>query len=203
MLKYISFFLLLWILAGCNGKPDFRTGDLIFQDLDCELCEAIEGATRGYGGKPVSHMGVIVVSDSGTYVLEAYDKVQIIPLDSFLKRSPKIMLGRLKKPWRKHIAGAVKRGMEKLGLPYDAEFKLNNGKYYCSELVYDIFLDAKGRPLFEIHPMNFKNLQTGVYDSVWTDYFNKLQTAIPQDEPGCNPAGYSRSGKVEIIYATY
>jgi hypothetical protein len=203
MLKYLLFPFVLYFLNACSNKPDFRTGDLIFQDLDCELCEAIEGATRAFGGKPVSHMGVIMVSDSGTYVLEAYDKVQIVPLDSFLKRSPKIMLGRLKKPWRKYISAAMERGREKKGLPYDDEFKLNNGKYYCSELIYDIFLDENGQPLFDVYPMNFKNLKTGVFDSVWINYFHKMKRPVPQGEPGCNPAGYSRSDKLEIIYATY
>ncbi len=181
----------------------YRTGDLIFQDLDCKLCDAIEHATSGYQNKPVSHMGMIVVTDSGTFVLEAYDQVQLISLDTFIKRSEKIMIGRLKKPYRKFIPAAKSRGIKKLELPYDDVFRLNNGKYYCSELIYDIFLDENKLPIFEIKPMNFKNLKTGKIDPVWIEYFQGLGIPVPQGEPGCNPADYSKSDKIHIIKIAY
>jgi len=182
---------------------EYREGDLIFQDLDCELCDAIEKATRGYKNKPVSHMGIITLRNDTVYVWEAYDKVRLTPLDTFLARSPRILVGRLKEPYRVYIPDAIRRAEIKRNLPYDEEFRLNNGKYYCSELVHDVFLDGTGQALFPVYPMNFKNLSDGTFDSVWVEYFEKLGIPIPQGEPGCNPADYSRSDKIRILYETY
>ena len=201
MLFFGSFILLL--NACRQEKFQWQTGDLIFQDLDCPLCKAIENATTGYQNKPVSHMGIIYIRQDTVYVIEAYDGVQLTPLDSFLHRSPKIMAGRLKPPYRKFIPQAIRNALQKTGLPYDDEFALNNGKYYCSELVHDAFVDGDGKPIFSIQPMNFKNLSTGKIDSIWTDYFSRLGIPVPQGKPGCNPAAYSRSEKLDILYTTY
>ncbi len=206
MKKYsfvLVFTLSVSVFLNCSSqKIPAKNGDLIFQDLDCPLCEAIEQATWGYLNKPVSHMGIIVQTDSGKYVLEAYDKVRLTPLDTFLKRSNKIMIGRLDKDYRKYIPKAIENGLKKLDMPYDEEFKMDNGKYYCSELIYDIFQEA-GTGIFKVYPMNFKNLRTQQYDTVWVNYFKKLNKKIPQGKTGCNPAEYSRNPNLKIIYSGY
>ncbi|NPA43593.1 MAG: hypothetical protein GXO27_06175 [Chlorobi bacterium] len=195
---------LIFLMAGaCQTGFRYRTGDLIFQDLDCPLCEAIEGSTRGYQGKPVSHMGIIYRRGRNIYVIEAYDGVTLTPLDTFLARSPRILVGRLRRPYRQHIPSAVERALSLKGKPYDESFLPRNDKYYCSELVHDVFLDSEGKPLFPLEPMNFKNLRTGRYDSVWVEYFRRLGRDIPQGVPGSNPAAYSRSPLLKIKYATY
>ncbi len=202
-MRYLVLITSLLFFSTCHNRPQWQTGDLIFQDLDCPLCDAIENATRGFQNKPVSHVGIIVIQDEKIFVIEAYDKVQIVPLDTFLKRSPKILVGRLKPPYRKYIPKAVQKAYRKIGLPYDEVFQLNNEKYYCSELIYDIFTDENDRHLFDVYPMNFKNLRTGRFDSIWIAYFDKLNRPIPQGRLGCNPAEYSRNPKIEIIYTTY
>ena len=204
ILFYFLFIFQVILLQGCVSKKfTYQTGDLIFQDLDCALCNAIEHATVGYNNKPISHMGIIYLHNDSIFVIEAYDSVQLTPLKNFLHRSSRIIIGRLKPPYRSLISPAINSALKKIGLPYDDEFALNNGKYYCSELVYEVFRDKEGKPLFDLIPMNFNNLSSGLPDSIWVDYFQKLHRPIPQGKPGSNPAYYSRNKKLDIIYSTY
>ena len=82
---------------------------------------------------------------------------------------------------------------------YDAEFKINNDKFYCSELIHDIFLEANNNtPIFQLEPMTYK--VNGKTLLVWEEYFNNLNIPIPENEPGINPGGISLSNKIRIIH---
>lgn len=187
-------------LSGCS-KYNYHSGDLIFQDLDCgPLCDAIEKATVGYNDFDISHVGIITVEDSGVYVIEAYDNVEMTPINVFLKRSDKILIGRLKPQYVKYADEAVENAKRFLGKPYDNYFRISNDSFYCSELVYEAYLDENNQHLFDLFPMNFKNLKTGKIDSVWIKYFDNIGIKIPQGELGSNPAAYSLSDKIEIVY---
>lgn len=180
-----------------------QEGDLLFQNLDCELCEAIEDVTEGFEGNDFSHIGLVVYKD-GTqpYVIEAIGKeVQLTPLADFEKRTThKIYVGRLDSKYQNLIPKAVRFAKEALGKPYDDAFIYDNGKYYCSELIYDAFKSAnKNKPVFALEPMTFKGKGEEPYNMVWVNYYRGLGLAIPEGEPGINPAGISRSDKMEIL----
>ena len=68
----------------------------------------------------------------------------------------------------------------------------DNGALYCSELIYECFLDSAGNHLFEAIPMNWRT-PDGTIPQYWLDHFNKLNTPIPEDLPGTNPTALSRS----------
>jgi hypothetical protein len=79
------------------------------------------------------------------YVLETLRTLVLTPLDKFVAR------GKGCKYW-------LKRSKEEnikikyahyLGKPYDLEFKFDNGKFYCSELIYDIYKHQLGIELCE------------------------------------------------------
>ena len=185
-----------------------QEGDFLFQDLDCgPTCDAIEAVTWGVDSVKFSHIG-FVVNDGGEWkVLEAISKgVVLTPIDEFLNRSfdangnPKVWVGRLKSEYNKLVEKSIETIPEYLGMEYDDEFIYNNDKYYCSELIYDIFKNANnGKPVFNLEPMTFKSLKSGEYFPVWIDYYKKLDFPIPQDSLGINPAGISRSEKIEIV----
>ena len=183
-------------------------GDLLFQNLDCgPTCDAIEAVTWGVDSVKFSHIGLVVNVEGEWKVLEAISKgVILTPLHEFLNRSfddsgkPKVWVGRLKPEYKNLIAPAINQVPEVLGFPYDDEFIYDNNKYYCSELIYDIFKNANNdKPVFTLEPMTFKSLKTNEYFPVWIDYYNKLNINIPQDSLGINPAGISRSNKIEIV----
>jgi len=184
-----------------------KNGDLLFQDLDSSpLCDAIEKVTSGFDNLNFSHVGIITIIENEKYVLEAFSNgVDTVHLSHFLNRNlnsnnkPKVIVGRLHEEYSKLIPKAVQKGMSLIGKGYDEEFKINNNRFYCSELIYDIFLDANNNnPFFYLHPMTYK--YNGETLDTWLEYFKKLDIPIPENEPGINPGGISLSKKLTIIH---
>jgi len=204
-MKYILLFIALSILS-CTSYKNLQEGDLLFQDLDnSALSESIENATSKKAYFQISHMGILIKENNKFYIIEAYDSVQKTPLKQFLNRSkdklnkPKVIIGRLKKPYQQYIPKAINNAKNLLGLAYDMQFLLNNNVYYCSELVYDVFLTEDNKPIFTVKPMSFTNKQTGKIDQTWIDYFAKQNIAVPEGKLGCNPADYSKLDIINII----
>lgn len=187
-----------------------QSGDLLFQDVDCgPLCDAIEEVTTGYRGAGFSHVGIAAKDTNSTFVvIEALASgVTASPLQTFLDRSldaqcqPKVVVGRLKPAFRHLIPLAVKEGFALREEPYDKVFAINNDSYYCSELIYEIFLRANGnKPVFTLQPMTFKDPDTGVTVPAWQEYFSKLGVPIPEGQRGINPGGISCSPVLNIVY---
>lgn len=200
-------------LAQTDSKSfAFQEGDFLFQDLDCgDLCTAIETATEGVDGKSFSHLGLVVLRNDTSFVIEAIGKeVQLTPIYDFINRNsdevgkPKILVSRLKAEYSYLKAPALEFALNKLGVPYDDAFLYDNGSYYCSELIYDAFMAANGDvPFFQLEPMTFKDPKTGNMFPAWVDYYDQLGMEIPEGELGCNPGGISRSDKLEVVAFFY
>ncbi len=202
-----------------------QLGDLLFQDLDSSpLCDAIEIVTPGYKGANLSHVGIIIEDkipfctnadsrfeekyfysiEQDVKVLEALPGgVKTTRIDSFLNRSfdqnnkPKVIVGRLKKEYRYTIQDGIRFLNSKIGEDYDDYFLINNGKYYCSELIHDAFITDS---IFNMLPMTFIDPNTNETMSVWKDYYNKLDIEIPEGKLGINPGIMSISDKIEIVH---
>jgi hypothetical protein len=185
-------------------------GDLLFQDLDCgPLCDSIEKVTTGYQDSNFSHVGIIARNDvDHLVVIEAVSSgVETTDLEDFLYKTcdkrgkPKVMVGRLKEPYKHLIPLAIENGFALKGKPYDEVFALDNDAYYCSELIYQIFLEANSNnPLFTLEPMTFKDPETGKILNEWEDYFSRLETLVPEGQEGINPGSISRSPVLDIVY---
>ena len=187
-----------------------QPGDLLFQDLDCgPLCDAIESVTTGYQGANLSHVGIVDEDASGNLVvIEAVSNgVKDTPLQTFLERSfdanrrPKVIVGRLGQQYRHLIPSALKEARALKARPYDKVFTINNGDYYCSELIYEIFLRANdNNPVFTLQPMTFKAPDTGETLGTWKKYFDKLGVPVPEGQLGINPGGISHSPVLTIVH---
>jgi len=218
------------LLISCNNNIheesfQLQIGDILFQDLDSSpLCDAIEKVTPGYNNYNFSHIGIIVeggipfttnadsrFEDKYFYnlkddfkVLEAIpEKVKTTRLDSFLNKSfdknnnPKVIVGRLKKEYQYTIEDAIHFLKSKIGVEYDNYFIKDNNQYYCSELIYEAFEENK---IFDLKPMTFIDPATKKTMNLWIEYYEDLETAIPEGEPGINPGIMSVSDKIEIIH---
>jgi cell wall-associated NlpC family hydrolase len=125
---------------------DVREGDIIFQTSQSQQSPLIQIATRS----KITHCGIIVMKNGKPYVLETLKTLVITPLDKFIAR------GKDRKYWlkRSNKENIKIRYSNYLGKSYDLAFKFDNGKYYCSELVYDIYQNQLGIELCKPKPVN-------------------------------------------------
>ena len=203
MKKYI--YLLFILHSSCASNFQLQEGDLLFQDLDSSaLCDAIELVTPGYNDANFSHIGFIVSDDGKLKVLEAIPpKVILTELEDFLSRSkdkdgnPKVIVGRLKKEYKKTIPKAVEFAHKKIGVDYDGLFLMNNNSYYCSELLYEAFSKDT---IFQLQAMTFLHPDSGDTLQTWKAYYAELGVKIPENELGINPGIMSLSKKIEIVH---
>ncbi len=124
------------------------------------------------------------------------------PLDKFLQRSNKVIVGRLKPDYTYMISDAINYiETSILGKPYDYIFDLENDTYYCSEVIYQGFQVADStQNLFVINPMTFNEPNSKNPFVHWVTYYEELNAAIPEGELGLNPGGMSQSDKIDIIH---
>ena len=129
------------ITAQTDPIEEVKEGDVIFQTSQSQQSPLIQIATRSR----ISHCGIIVMKNGKPYVLETLKTLVITPLDKFIARGEggKYWLKRSNKENIKIEYGSY------LGKSYDLAFKFDNGKFYCSELIYDIYKNQLGIELCE------------------------------------------------------
>ena len=201
--------LLLGFLLAASCKPAaerLQTGDLIFVGIPADysldkdsMDSAITDATGDAQGLNLIHTAIAEVDAEGrTWIIDATIKhgVDRHPLDTFLRDFtlkdgswPVFEVMRLKDD--RQAAASVERAKQYLGRPYDVHFSPTDEALYCTELVYDSYLDADGQPIFHAAPMNFKDAD-GNFPLYWQQLFARLGEPIPQDIPGTNPQAMSQ-----------
>ena len=83
-----------------------------------------------------THCGIVVRTSEGLKVLEASKMVRLVPIEEFCKRGKggDYIVCLPRKRHSKPISYKIY-----LGQPYDLSFKFDNGKMYCSELVWLVY----------------------------------------------------------------
>ena len=138
---------LLW---AQNAADDWKEGDIVFQISKSEQSPLIQYAT----GSPWSHCGIVVEKGGQFYVLEASNVVKLTPIEDWCQRG---RFSSVKK--RRVLDKDVKVKYSKyLGKPYDLAFKFDNGRYYCSELVWLIYKEQFGIELCQPRKIKEYNL---------------------------------------------
>ena len=134
-----------WLIEPLSAQDtpvtDIREGDVIFQTSQSEQSPLIQIGTRS----KITHCGIIVMRNGEPYVLEALRTLVLTPLDKFIAR------GKDGKYWLKRSdkENINIKYAHYLGKTYDLAFSFDNDIYYCSELVYDIYLNQLGIKLCE------------------------------------------------------
>ena len=151
------------LTAETGPVSEVREGDVIFQTSKSQQSPLIQIGTRS----KITHCGIIVMRGGKPYVLETLKTLVLTPLDKFIAR------GEDGKYWIKRSSREnIKIKYAKyLGRPYDLAFKFDNGRFYCSELVYDIYQKQLGIQLAE--PRQVKD-----YLILFTDRLPKLKRAM-------------------------
>lgn len=190
----IKLLALLTIIHSCQENHScLRDGDLLFCIAEnSAMSEAIVDATRTEKSVQYDHVAIYTHINDIPFVIEANPKHGVVcrPLSEFLKDTPDIndkkgvTVMRVMKPI--DIYAAIERAKQFIGQPYDWSYRPHNGKMYCSELIYDCYLDSEGTPVFKASPMNFRNKE-GDIPSFWSELFNKIGEEVPEGIPGTNP----------------
>ena len=197
--------------AGTGGEFDLRNGDLLFQvGADSAIGSAIQDATSRGGGLPFTHVAIAEVTADGTVrIIEATGSGGVCrtELADFLARSaqidgrPAVAVGRVAAD-EEVLAAAVERAAGFIGQPYDWWYLPDNGRMYCSELVYESFLYSGGGHIFASQPMNFR-AGDGTMPRFWEELFDRLGEPVPEGVDGTNPAAMSQQECVKIVGRSY
>ncbi|MCH5228144.1 MAG: hypothetical protein J1F16_10095 [Muribaculaceae bacterium] len=194
--KFISWSFIALSLTSIYAEeiPEIANGDLIFQvEGKSDFSKAIAASTAYGDSIKVIHVGILERKPEGKInVIEASPEegVRIMPLKDFLEESPVIfgkpgvIVKRVNTPFPKE--SSVNRAKSHLGEDYDWNFLPNNGKMYCSELIYDSYLYENGERIFDLKPMNFLD-SDGTMPDFWIELFGKLNQEVPQGVEGSNP----------------
>ncbi len=173
------------------------------------MSEAISDATKTHFSEIVfTHAGILIETEEGLQVLEASPEggVRYATLDDFLARSkffngrPLAAVMRLRDTTG--LAASLERARQHLGEAYDFSYRPNNGKSYCSELIYENYLDSCGRPLFTASPMNFRAAD-GTMPAFWTELFARLGEPVPEGVMGTNPNDMARETCIVTVQRFY
>lgn len=135
-MKRIIFIMLALAAISCKGRvvDDVQVGDIVFIESQSSQSPYIKLGTMSKW----THCGVVVDTPEGLKVLEASKTVRLTPFNSFIS-SAKNDNWYIKRPEQK-LREPISY-QKYLGQPYDLEFKFDNGKMYCSELVWLIYKD--------------------------------------------------------------
>ena len=149
--------------AQTGAVKNVKEGDVIFQTSQSEQSPLIQIGTRSM----ITHCGIVVMKGGKPYVLETQRTIVLTPFDKFIAR------GKDGRYWlkRSNKDNIKIKYNSYLGKPYDLAFKFDNGKFYCSELIYDIYKNQLGIELC-------KPKKVGDYLIIETDKLPKIEMAM-------------------------
>jgi len=125
---------------------EVREGDLVFHRSRSSQSRAVALAT----GSSYTHMGIVLLTDGQPFVLEAVQPVKLTPLAAWITRGEggRVVVKRLANRDRVLTQEVIERmhqlGSSWLGRPYDPQFRWDDERLYCSELVYKLYQRAAG-----------------------------------------------------------
>lgn len=193
----------VWLLAlglAVSGKPQveprLETGDLVFQTSRSAQSRAIQEAT----GSPYSHVGMVEVTPAGTFVIEAIQPVSRTRWTKWRMRGEGGWV-LVKRPAGLDGAArqkAVAWARRQLGKPYDLRFGWDDGKLYCSELVYKAFERGAGVVIGrrqELHQLRL--------DRLGPELQERYGGRIPAVLELVTPASLAADEKLETVWSTY
>ena len=136
-MRRFLFVIMALMAISCNNNVDvneLHEGDIVFIESQSSQSPYIKIGTMSKW----THCGVVVNTPEGMKVLEASKTVRLTPFAKFIGTA-KNDNWCIRRPKQK-ISAPINYH-KYLGQPYDLEFKFDNGKMYCSELVWLVYMD--------------------------------------------------------------
>lgn len=182
---------LMGVSSGTQ-PADFRwqDGDVVLQASQSQRSALIRRASRS----PYSHVGVVEVSKDGVFVIEAVQPVSRTPLAAWVKRGegswvtvlrPKDLDARA----RRRVVAAAKK---ELGKPYDAKYRWDDERLYCSELVVKAF--ARGAELSVGKQEQVKSLALSADELKWA-----ASQGVPAEQSLVTPGSLADDDAFEVV----
>lgn len=219
MMKRQILFILTLITSCTQVETPFMNADLVFvRSSDTYMDQAITAATSSDASDNFTHVAILELQSDSLFVIEAAPDLGVVrrPFSDFFAdncpsghASDYLVFKRVKPEIisqladRRGVDGStilnefVELAKSMVGLQYDYEYRPLNGKMYCSELVFDSYIEMIPKPwdphLFKEAPMNFLS-PDGSLPDFWKFNFEIVQgIPVPQGEPGTNPNDMAKS----------
>lgn len=170
------------------GDLNVLPGDLLFFRDTEGMGDAVKESTGQY-----THVAIVESVGDTVWIIDATPQNGVSRRPWL--RSYKLIPDVYRLEDRSGVDSALIRARSFIGLPYDHAFLPDNKAFYCSELVYECFLNENSqgdRHLFEAKPMNWRNAD-GKLPKYWKNHFKKLKMPVPEGVMGTNPTELSRS----------
>lgn len=194
-LRTLTILLLLQVTAGSHKATEsLQTGDLLFFADTTGMGAAVKESTGQY-----THVALVEEVGDTIWIIDATQRFGVSRrmLEDSGNGNPGYDAYRFVQPF--DTTAVVSRAKSCIGQPYDQAFLPDNGALYCSELIYECFLDSLGNHLFEAHPMNWRTAD-GSMPSYWIAHFDSLGQPIPEGVLGTNPSGLARSSNLKRVH---
>jgi permuted papain-like amidase YaeF/Yiix C92 family enzyme len=166
-----------------------REGDLVFHRSRSAQSHAVALAT----GSAYTHMGVVLVFDGQPAVFEAVQPVKLTPLPVWIARGEKgrVVVKRLRDAERV-LTPSVTQRMRRLasrwlGRPYDLQFRWDDERLYCSELVYKLYERTAGIRIGALQKAKELNLRNGEVQRLLARRFGGTNPSFDPEETVISP----------------
>ena len=170
-------------------------GDLLFFRDTEGMGAAVKESTGQY-----THVALVESVGDTVWIIDATPAQGVSRRPYILSNRDKQSVPDIFRPYAAtyDMDSVLTRARSYIGQPYDKAFLPDNGALYCSELIYECFLEdysyesGTDRHLFKAGPMNWRDAN-GNLPKYWVKHFKKLKMAVPEGVMGTNPTDLSRS----------
>ncbi|HEY0157606.1 MAG TPA: YiiX family permuted papain-like enzyme [Thermoanaerobaculia bacterium] len=183
--------------AGAPLERALRDGDIIFHESQSGQSRAIQAATKSR----YSHMGILYRVNGQWQVYEAVQPVKLTPLKRWIARGKggHFVVKRLRDAavlTPATLARMRRAGERFRGKPYDLTFEWNDGRIYCSELVWKIYKLGAGVEIGRLQRLREFDLS---HPAVKQKMRERYGSKIPLDEPVISPAAMFESNLLREV----
>lgn len=200
--RFLSVAAIVYLMVSCASGTGLKNGDLVFVgENGSAFSSAIAESTSDSEGTRWVHVGIIEVRGDSIFVIEAEPRngVRRLPLAGFVEDQDGAVLKYMRLKTAFAADEAIARAKSRIGEPYDWYYLPDNGRCYCSELIYDSYLDESGAHIFPAESMSFRDAD-GQMPQFWIDLFAALGCEVPEGEKGTNPDSMAESGLLYEVF---